>query len=98
VDHDELLRRLDGHVERGNAIMARSNELVEENHRVIQENHRVIQENTRAFEDLRSFLGDLTLALRLLTEDFRAEMRAQREALFRILDRLDGQGEGSSGA
>ena len=105
MDHDELLRRLDGHVERGNAIMARSNELVEENHRVIQENHRVIQENhrviqenTRAFEDLRSFLGDLTLALRLLTEDFRAEMRAQREALFRILDRLDGQGEGSSGA
>jgi hypothetical protein len=98
VDHDELLRRLDGHMERGNAIMARSNELVEENHRVIQENHRVIQENTRAFEDLRSFLGDLTLALRLLTEDFRAEMRAQREALFRILDRLDGQGEGSSGA
>ena len=98
MDHDELLRRLDGHVERGNAIMARSNELVEENHRVIQENHRVIQENTRAFEDLRSFLGDLTLALRLLTEDFRAEMRAQREALFRILDRLDGQGEGSSSA
>jgi hypothetical protein len=91
VDHDELLRRLDGHMERGNEIMARSNELVEEN-------HRVIQENMRAFEDLRSFLGDLTLALRLLTEDFRAEMRAQREALFRILDRLDGHGEGSSGA
>ena len=78
-------------MERGNEIMARSNELVEEN-------HRVIQENMRAFEDLRSFLGDLTLALRLLTEDFRAEMRAQREALFRILDRLDGKGEGSSGA
>ena len=57
---------------------------------------RVIEANARAFEDLRSFLGDLTLALKLLTDEFRAEMRAQREALFRILDRLDGQGEGGA--
>jgi hypothetical protein len=33
-----------------------------------------------------------TEALRTHTREFVAEMQAQRQALFRILDRLDGQG------
>jgi uncharacterized membrane protein YccC len=78
VDHDELLRRLDGHTERGNTIMARSNELM--------------LRNEIAFRDLRDFLAEQTMALRALTAEFKAEMGAQREALFRILDRLDGNG------
>ena len=83
MDHDELLRRLDAHMERGNELMAR---------------------NTRAFEELSMFLHDQTLALRGLTREIRkhtdetvAEMRAQRKALFRIFDRLDGNG-GTAGA
>jgi len=93
VDHDELLRRLDAHMERGNAIMA--------------ENRRAFEANTRAFEGLRAFLAEQTLALQGLTreilgvsgftrevvrrtDEILAEGRAQREALFRILDRLDG--------
>ena len=90
------MSRLDAHQTRGNEIMARSNEIMQANVRAFEANERVIEANARAFEDLRSFLGDLTLALKLLTDEFRAEMRAQREALFRILDRLDGQGEGGA--
>ena len=33
-----------------------------------------------------------TEALRAHTREFVAEMQAQRQALFRVLDRLDGQG------
>jgi len=93
VDQDELLRRLDAHMERGNEIMARSNE-------VMAENRMAFEANARAFQDLRDFLGDLTQALRLLTDEFVAEMRAQRQALFRILDRLEGDGRegGAAGA
>ena len=72
-------------MERGNALIARNNEL-------FVRNELAFQANMRAFEDLHSFLGDLTEAIRLLTAEFASEMRAQRQALFRILDRLDGQG------
>jgi hypothetical protein len=55
--------------------------------------------NTRAFEDLSMFLRDQTPALRGLTraihqhtDETVAEMQAQRQALFRIFDRLDGRG------
>jgi hypothetical protein len=74
VENEELLRRLDAHLDRGNRLMAR---------------------NTRAFHDLRDFLAQQTEAFRLLTNEIkefgaelRAEMRAQRQALFRILDKL----------
>ena len=65
-------------MERGNTIMARSNELM--------------LRNEIAFRDLRDFLAEQTMALRALTAEFKAEMGAQREALLRILDRLDGNG------
>jgi hypothetical protein len=84
VDHDELLRRLDAHMERGNAIMARSNE--------------VVLRNEIAFRGLRDFLAEQTMALHALTAEFKAEMGAQREALFRILDRLDGPGGPAAGS
>jgi hypothetical protein len=97
VDHDELLRRLDGHVERSNAIMTRSNE--------------VMLRNEIAFRELRAFLAEQTLAMQGLTreisglgsgmakwaDDILEEGRAQRRALFRILDRLDGQGGPAAG-
>jgi hypothetical protein len=100
VDHDELLRRLDAHMERGNRIMARSNE--------------VMLRNEIAFRDLRDFLAEQTLAMRGLTrevlgmsrrtdemvrrtDEILAEGRAQRQALFRLLDRLDGQGGPAAG-
>ena len=72
-------------MERGNKIMARSNE--------------VMARNEVAFRDLRSFLAEQTDALHALTrelvrrtDEILAEGRAQRQALFRILERLDGHG------
>jgi hypothetical protein len=74
----ELLRRLDAHLARGDQLMA---------------------EHTRAFEDLRKVLAEQTQVLRVLTKEikgfgveikeFGAETAAQRQALFRILDKLD---------
>jgi hypothetical protein len=96
VADDEILRRIDAHMERGNEIMERSNQ--------------VIVENRRAFEDLRTFLRELTLRQervaqamiekieeqiqesRKLRREFVDESRAQRAALFQILDRLDNGG------
>jgi hypothetical protein len=85
VDHDELLRRLDAHLERGNTIMARSDV-------TMRRSNELMLRNEIAFRDLRDFLAEQTMALRALTAEFKAEMGAQREALFRILDRLDGNG------
>jgi hypothetical protein len=98
VDHDELLRRLDARMERGNEIQARGNE-------IMARSNEVMVRNEIAFRDLRSFLAEQTLALRGLTreiarrgDEFVAEMQAQRQALFRMLDRLDGNGRGAAGA
>jgi hypothetical protein len=108
VHDDELLRRLDAHLARGNQIMARSNE-------VMARSNQVIQESRGAFGDLRSYLRELTRrhergfeellrqsarhsdALEAGQREFVAEMQAQRQALFRILDRLDRNG-GAAGA
>lgn len=98
MDHDELLRRLDARMERGNEIQARGNE-------IMARSNEVMVRNEIAFRDLRSFLAEQTLALRRLTreiarrgDEFVAEMKAQRQALFRMLDRLDGNGGGAPGA
>jgi SMC interacting uncharacterized protein involved in chromosome segregation len=125
VDQDELLRRLDAHMERGNEIMAENRRVIEANMRAFDRNTRVVEATLRAMEDrmaenrrameesrraietsvdtleataraydgLRIGLGDFTQALRQLVEEFRSEMRAERQALFRILDRLDGKGQ-----
>ena len=78
----ELLQRLDAHLERGNALMARGNQLM--------------ADNTRAFHELREVLADQAEAFRLLTKEIgalikemKAEMGSQRQALLRILDKLD---------
>jgi hypothetical protein len=88
---EERLRRLDEHMDRGNAIMEHSNE-------IMQRSNEVMIRNEVAFRDLRDFLAEHTLAVRAMTAEFTAEMRAQREALFRILDRLDRNGGETGGA
>jgi hypothetical protein len=90
VDHDELLRRLDEHMARGNELMTRGNELMG---RV----EVALEANTSAFNDLSQFLHVQTIAMRDLARETVTELRAQRGALCRILDRLDGRG-GEAGA
>jgi len=77
------MQRLDAHMERGNTIMARSNE--------------VMERNEEAFRDLRDYLAAQTVALGRLGQEFTLEMRAQRKALFQILDRLSGNGGAAGG-
>jgi hypothetical protein len=72
------MQRLDAHMERGNRIMERSNEIMER--------------NEEAFRDLRDYLAVRTVALGRLGQEFTLEMRAQRQALFLMLDRLGGNG------
>lgn len=77
--------RMEGHIERGDARWARVEDAMERN--------RI------AFEDLRGYLRMATDALsglaaeirenRVDTRDLREESRVQREALWRILGRLD---------
>jgi len=85
VDQDAWIERLDAHMERGNEIMARSNE-------IMARSSDVMERNEEAFRDLRDYLAAQTVALHRLGEEFTAEMRAQRQALFVMLDRLGGNG------
>jgi hypothetical protein len=89
VASDEILRRLDAHLERidthmerGNEIMERSNELIESNREFMQQ---ITLRQERFTERVIRHLDDLT-----------EEIRAQRGALLRILDRLDNGGATSS--
>jgi len=43
-------------------------------------------------EEIRAGMYELRDSIRTHTREFVAEMQAQRQALFRVLDRLDGQG------
>jgi hypothetical protein len=65
VDYDELLRRLDAHMERGNEIMARSD-------LTMRRSSEVMLRNEVAFRDLSSFLAEQTLAMRELTRQIRS--------------------------
>jgi len=99
VDHDELLRRFDAHMERGNAIMARSNEVMARNEVAFRELRAFLGEQTLALQGLTREISGLTRGMARRTDEILAEGRAQRQALFRILDRLDGNGEtGAAGA
>jgi hypothetical protein len=86
VDHDELLRRLDAHMERGNEIMARSNEVMARSDLTMGRSSEVMLRNEVAFRDLRSFLAKQTLAMRELTREIRS------------WGRVDGHGGRAAGA
>ena len=85
MDQDAWIERLDAHMERGNEIMARSNE-------IMARSSDVMERNEEAFRDLRHYLAAQTVAMHRLGEEFTAEMRAQRQALFMMVDRLGGNG------
>jgi hypothetical protein len=118
VDHDELLRRLDAHMERGNEIMARSDLTMRRSDLTMRRSdltmrrsNEVMLRNEVAFRDLREFLAEQTLAMQGLTREISGlgsgmakwadeileEGRSHRRALFRILDRLDGNGGPAAG-
>jgi len=67
--------------------------------RSIEANTKVLEQNTRVLEQMEGRLEQMGTRLRIMNQDAEAhrrewveEMRAQRQALFRVLDRLDGNG------
>lgn len=108
----EIVERIDRHMARGNELAAQMRDVVAENTRVVAENGRVIAENTRVIEDTRVFMRDLVArqdrALQRHERVFetvikelgglREEARAQRAALFRLLDRLPPPGDAPNSA
>ena len=90
MDEQEWLRRIDQHLETSNDYMRDGNELMA---RIGD----TLERNSTAFVDLRGFLQQVTTVLGALTaeilegrREFVEENRAQRRALFTILDRLEG--------
>ena len=91
------MQRLDAHMERGNRIMERSNRIMERSNTIMARSNEVMERNEEAFRDLRDYLAAQTVALGRLGQEFTLEMRAQRKALFQILDRLSGNGGAAGG-
>jgi hypothetical protein len=91
---DEVLRRIDRSLERIEQHMERGNELMDENRKAWDENRIFMRELLLRFESLtNAVVGQLeanTRAIDAQRREFVDEMRAQREALFRIFDRMDG--------
>jgi hypothetical protein len=101
VPDDEYLRRIDAHMARGNEIMQRSNEVIEANRHTFEDLRTFLREMTlrqeRVLGSLAAKIEEETEMLREQRREFVEASRAQRAALFRILDRLDGGGEAAAG-
>ncbi len=82
----ELLRQLDRHLERGNELMAHNTEAFERLSARLDDDRDFMRELI-----LRSEQSErrLTVAVERRTAEIVEELRAQRGALFRMLDRLD---------
>lgn len=93
---NELMARIDATMERNQEAIERNIEAIEHSSEAIERNSGTIERNTGAFVDLGGFLQQVTTVLGAMTADLRAgreafveETRAQRRALFAILDRLE---------
>jgi hypothetical protein len=102
VASDEYLRRIDAHMERGNELMEQNRRAFEGCQQAFLDLRTFLRETTlrqeRIFDSMGRHLEGLTRHVEGLTryiEDLTQEQRAQRSALFRMLDRLD---EGGSAA
>ncbi len=112
MDQDAWIERLDAHMERGDGIMASIDMTIKRMDMTMKRGNEIMLRNEVAFRELRAFLADETIALRGLTrtvishgdllerrtDELLAEGRAQRAALFKILDRLGGNGGPAEGA
>jgi len=91
VASDEILSEIKTHIARGNELMEairREHELNRGSwERQLHLTRRVIAHNERAFNESVGVM-----------QEMRAEIRAQTEAIFRVIDRLDGGGTEPAGA
>jgi hypothetical protein len=130
----EFLERIDGHMARGNELMAevreemqlnrisyehqldltrtvilrseerhqrlqqRSNEVMERNRKAFEGNRKALEGNRMAFEGDASLTTALIDAINDLRTELGAEVRAQTEAIFKLIDRIDRLNGGASPA
>jgi ABC-type transporter Mla subunit MlaD len=80
------------HEKASDAMIARLNQATEESRLRTEQIRADIAEVKRTGGAQTEALGAQAEALRAHTREFVAEMRAQRQALFRVLDRLDAKG------
>ncbi len=103
---DRSLHRIDQHMERGNEHMRRGNEHMRRGNYLMERVDAHMAENTRALEAVGVSLREMSArqdkafdAMIRRLDEGTDELRAQRAALFWILDELDegGAAGGSSG-
>jgi hypothetical protein len=96
--HRELIERFDAHLERSDRALERMDARMARNDDVLERNAQAFERNTQAFERNTKAWGHtvavFTAVLKSI-EDMRDEIRAQTQAIYRVIDRLD---EGRSGA
>ena len=105
---DEFLRRIDEHLAhgnehmaRGNEHMARGNELMARGNELMAEVREEMRLNRAAYAEGARVTARLTQVLVRVDQsqrDLQDEIRAQRDAIFRMLDRFENGGAGPAPA
>jgi hypothetical protein len=88
--------RFDAVLERFDAHLTRFDALLERNDRAFERNTRALEQNTQAFERNARGWGktvEVLTAMERRLEDMGDQIRANTQALLRVLDRLDGEGQ-----
>lgn len=91
---DDPLTRIDAHMARGNELMEQNRAAFQDLRTFLREmtlrQEKVMREMLARLDDQGKMLREQTEVIREGREEFVQESRAQRAALFRMLDRLDG--------
>ena len=90
-----LLERIDGHMARGNELMARNHELLLE---MREENRREHELTRAAIRELRDVTREVLVELRehrRILERIEQGIQAQTQGLLYVLDELRGRGGGA---
>ena len=91
---DDPLSRFDAHMARGNELMEQNRAAFQDLRTFLREmtlrQEKVMREMLARLEDQSKVLREQTESIREGREEFVQESRAQRAALFRMLDRFDG--------
>lgn len=87
-EHDELLRRLDRHMDKQDAMMGRMETAFECNTRAFDRNTEAFERNTRAWGHTVAAFKAIETRL----EDMGDQIRANTQAVLKALDGLDNGG------
>ncbi len=91
---DDPLSRIDAHMARGNELMEQNRAAFQDLRTFLREmtlrQEKVMREMLARLEDQSKVLREQTESIREGREEFVQESRAQRAALFRMLERFDG--------